>query len=84
MLQALSSLVFERRGQEEEELRGLNAHREESGATSAQANGCLLGSHHHEPRESNKPSTSGDLCRNSYGACHGGSAESSLEWECYP
>lgn len=82
MLQALSSLVFERRGQEEEELRGLNAHREEWGSNVLP--GCLLGIHHHEPRESNKPSTSRDLCRNSYGACHGGSAESSLVWECYP
>lgn len=39
MLQVLSSLVFERRGQEEEELRGLNAHREEWGATSPRLRG---------------------------------------------
>lgn len=82
MLQVLSSLVFESGGQEEEELRDLNAHREERGATSAQANWCLLGIYHHEAQESNKPSTSDDLCRNSFRACHGGGAESSFVWEC--
>lgn len=70
----LSSLVFERGGQEKEEekLRGRNAHREEWGAKAAQA------IYHHEAQESNKPSTIDDLCGNSFRACQGDGAESSL------
>lgn len=72
--------MFERGGQEKEEekLTGLNAHREERGAKTAQADWCLRVIYHHEAQESNTPSIVDGLCGNNFRVCEGDGAESSL------